>query len=132
MTKVTPFTFVDSISWTKDDIFDEETAVSYVPFIINRHMSLFKDSVLYANDMNMAAHAPKYSQYSFFLNSIPKRKRFAKWIKRIENEDIAAISMVYDCNHQRAEEISELLTPLQLTAVKAQYAEIKNVREPAK
>ena len=132
MTKVTPFTFVDSISWTKDDIFDEETAVSYVPFIINRHMSLFKDTVLYANDMNMAAHAPKYSQYSFFLSSIPKRKRFAKWIKRIENEDIAAISMVYQCNHQRAEEISELLTPPQLTAVKALFAEINNVREPTK
>jgi len=132
MTKVTPFTFIDSISWSKEDIYDEETAVSYVPFIVNRHLSLFKDTVLYANDVNMVPNMPKYSQYLFFLNSIPKRKRFAKWNKRVENEDIAAISMVYQCNRQRAEEISELLTPPQLTAVKAQFAEINNVREPAK
>ncbi len=126
---VNPFTFIDAITYSKEDIFDESTEKAYVPFIINRHLSMFKDTVLWANELNMVHHMPKYSQYLFLLNSIPKRKRFAKWNKRVENEDLVAISVVYHCNEQRAEEISDLLTTEQLIAVKNQYAEISNVRE---
>jgi hypothetical protein len=105
----TPFTFADNVLSGRTDIFDESTADQYVPFIINRHLSYFVDTVHYANDMNMYSDLPKYAQYRYYLNTIPKRKRFSKWEKKSSDQVIEAISKRFQCNQQRAEEYASLL-----------------------
>lgn len=121
MSKFSPFTFIDSICWSKENYFDEHTESAYIPFIINRHLSLFQDTVLWANDINIHSDIPKGIQYQFLLNSIPKRKRFAKWNKKSDNDDIKLISRVYQANNQRSVEILELLTSEQLTSIRELY-----------
>lgn len=106
---MTPFTFADNVMQTKNDIIDESNQDQYVPFIINRHMSYFHDLVLYANDMNVYNQLDKAAQYRYFLNTIPKRKRFARWEKKISDQVTAAISKWFQCNEQRAEELAQLL-----------------------
>jgi hypothetical protein len=108
---MTPFTFADNVLSSREDIFSEENQDQYVPFIINRHLSYFIDTVLYANDMNIYNHLEKSSQYQYLLNTIPKRKRFSKWEKKTSDQLVLGICEVFQCNEQRALEILPLLTP---------------------
>lgn len=115
--KISPFDFVNSITFDKRDILTEATDNQYVPFLINRGLSYFADCVLYANDMNINNELPKRAQYLYLLNTIPKRKRFSKWAKKLENEDIELVSRLYNCNDRRASEILSILTPDQLESL---------------
>jgi hypothetical protein len=122
----TPFTFVEAISWSKQDLSEQTADKTYVQFIINRHLSLFKDVVMYANELNVSG-IPNTAHFYALLNTVPKRKRFAKWNKREKETDVENISLVYQCNHQRAREFLQLLNPKQLEAVNQLAVEIQNV-----
>ena len=48
-----PFEYLKAINETKKDIMVDDVAEKqYNPFIINRGLSFFKDTILYANEMN--------------------------------------------------------------------------------
>jgi hypothetical protein len=55
------------------------------------------------------AFLDKKMQYDYLLHSIPKRKRFSKWIKPEENKDIEVIKEVYGYSDARAREVLDLL-----------------------
>jgi hypothetical protein len=48
-------------------------------------------------------------QYDYLLHSISKRKRFSKWIKPEENENLAIITEVFGYSDQKAREVMDLL-----------------------
>jgi hypothetical protein len=68
---MSPFEFVDSIMVTKIDLMDADPNCEkeYVPFIVNRHLSYFPDTVLYADDLNRSTGLDKKMQYDYLLNS---------------------------------------------------------------
>jgi hypothetical protein len=117
--KVTPFTFLEAICYSKADMFNEETAKEYIPFIINKGLSNFGDAVLYANDMNLLHEMPKRHQFEYLKHSIPKKKRFSKWPKKLKQADVEAIGKAYQCNERRAAELLSVLNPAQLKEVRA-------------
>lgn len=119
MDKVSPFSFINEITFGKRNILNDDTKGQYIPFIINRGLSYYLDCVLYANDLNMFADMPKSSQYGFLLNSVSKRRRFSKWTKKLDNESISVISDIYECNERKAAEILSVLTPDQLKSLHA-------------
>ncbi len=91
---------------------DELSEKDYVPFVINRALSYFNDCVFHANEMNMYASLPKQAQYSYFLNTIRPRKRFAgKWIKQEQSETIEAVAKYYGYSYEKAVSVMHLLTP---------------------
>ena len=50
---MSPFDYLNSINMTKKDlIVDEQSEKDYVPFIVNRGLGYFADTVLFANEMN--------------------------------------------------------------------------------
>jgi hypothetical protein len=118
MAKTNPFDFVNDITYGKKDIFSEETQRSYVPFMINRALSYFPDTVLYANDMNLVHFLDKYVQYKYFLHAIPKRRRFAKWGKKINDEDVVSVSKVFQLSTSKAAEILPTLSEEQLSSIR--------------
>lgn len=118
MAQTTPFDFLNTITYTKNNIYSQETAKGYVPFIVNRSLSYFIDTVLYANDMNQFADMDPRLQYSYFLSSISRRKRFSKWAKKVEHEDVDLIMQLYECNRTRAAELLSLLLPAELENLK--------------
>ena len=81
---MSPFDFLNAINITKEDLFKDNPQASkdYNAFLINRGLSYFPDTVLYANEMNVNTGIPNDWQFYFFLNSIPKKKRFSKWFKK--------------------------------------------------
>jgi len=112
--------FVNSINHTKVDLFEDPQAEKeYNPFIINRALSNFPDTLFFVNEMNSRTHLDKKLQFDFLKESISKKKRYSKWNKKETiTEDIEAICSYYKYSKSRAFEVVNLLTPEQVAHIK--------------
>ena len=114
-----PFDFVNAINKTKEDLLkDPATEKLYQPYVVNKALSYFADTVLYANEMNMYRNLDNKLQFHFFLNSIRPAKRFAKWVKNQEDNDIAAVAEYYGYNPEKAQNAVSILSSDQLQLIK--------------
>ena len=113
---MSPFDYLNSINNTKKHILEDEK--DYNAFMSNRGLSYFPDTVLYANEMNMNAHIDNELQYSFLINIIRKRKRFSKWNKTSESDDIKSIKEYYGYSNEKARDVLPLLTNNELKLIK--------------
>jgi hypothetical protein len=118
-----PFDYVNAININKKDLIrDSENPTlaekDYSPFLVNRALSYYVDTILYSNEMNRANHLDSLLQNDYYLNSIRISKRFSKWAKPIEDSDINCIQEYYKVNHRRALEIQKVLTREQINLIK--------------
>jgi hypothetical protein len=110
-----PFEYVNSINYTKKNIMDTpEKEKGYNPFMINRSLSYFNDTVILANEMNKYHHLDGRLQYSFLINIVRKRKRFSKWNKPQKHNDIDVVKQYYGYSNEKAEQVLPLLSQPQL------------------
>jgi len=100
---------LESINYTKEDVLDPQ-GKDYVPFIVNKSLSYFMDTVAYANEMNKYPFLDKRMQYDYLKGSIRKRKRFSGWVKKYKSDVIDAIIKYYDVSYRKATEYERLLT----------------------
>jgi hypothetical protein len=107
-----PFDFLNSINQTKNSIIDAdpETERQYNPFLANRGLSYFSDTIFLANEMNRLPGLGKKLQYDFLLQSVRPRKRFSKWLKDESNERIDALKTLYGYSHTKAKQAVELIS----------------------
>lgn len=116
---MTPFDYLNSINDTKNNIMvDEADERAYVPFVINRTLSYFPDTVAIANEVNIYHHLDKKLQYAFLLNIIRKRKRFSKWIKADAITDIDIVKQYYGYSDSKARQILPLLSKDQVDVLR--------------
>jgi len=120
---INPYDYINDINYGKANIIRNSDSVpmaerGYVPYITNKQMSYFVDTILMANDMNTMAHLDNLMQYEYFLHSVPKKKRFSKWAKPINSEDIKTISKWYNVSLKVAEGYLVLHTQEQITEMK--------------
>jgi hypothetical protein len=111
-----PFELIKSISSTKKDILENEK--DYNAFMVNRGLSYFPDTVIYANEMNKFHHLDNRLQYQFLINTIRKRNRFSKWNKSIESENINAIKKYYNYSNEKARDVLPLLSNKNLNTIR--------------
>ena len=89
----------------------ESPEKAYIPFMINRSFSFFQDTVLFANEMNIASHLPARMQYDFYKTALRPRKRFSKWFKAIpDSNDIKVIMEHYGYSSQKAQDVLDLFS----------------------
>jgi len=124
--------FLPAINQTKKNLMDEDpmTENEYHPFVVNRTLSYFLDTVLYANEANIRNTADKKLQFDLLLNSIRSNRRFSRWLKPDEDKDIDAIKEYYGYSNQKAKEVLGLLTGEQLSFIHKRLSKggIKNDR----
>ena len=114
-----PFDYTNSINYTKKDIMVDDIAEKgYNPFIINRALSYFPDTVLAANEMNKHSHLDNRLQFDFFINIVRKKKRFSKWFKPEIVSDLDAVKKYYGYSNQKARQVLTLLSTEQLNELK--------------
>ena len=111
-----PFELIKSISNDKKDILENEK--DYNTFMVNRGLSYFPDTVIYANEMNKFHHLDGRLQYQFLINTIRKRNRFSKWNKSIESENISAIKQYYGYSNEKARDVLPLLSNENLKTIR--------------
>lgn len=105
--------FLNSINSTKESLFETDNELAdkkYQPFIINRCLSYFPDTLLYVNDMNMRAALPHKMQNDYLIHSIAPRKRFSKWLKPNIEEALDVIKKYYGFGNREAMEAMSLLS----------------------
>jgi hypothetical protein len=117
-----PFVYADSVSYTKKNLMrgtanDELAEKGYKPYLTNRSMSYHQDSILYANEMNIHSTAEYKWQYEYLLNSLRKRKRYAKWAKQSPDASVEMIMEYYGYGRSKAEEALRVLTDEQLAMI---------------
>ena len=118
-----PFKFTDAINYTKQDIMiDDITEKAYNPFLINRSLSYFPDTVLAANEMNRNHHIDNRLQFDFFINIIRKRKRFSKWFKPEQISDLEIVKEYYGYSNEKARQVLTLLSTEQINELKTKVA----------
>ena len=114
-----PFEFLNTINHSKKDIMvDDLTEKSYNSFMINRSLSYFKDTIMFANLMNRYHHLENKLQYHFLINIIYKRKRFSKWMKPDQISDIEVVKEYYGYSNEKAKQVLTLLSPDQIKILK--------------
>ena len=118
-----PFDFVTDINLGKKDIITnsdnpELAERTYNPYLTNRSLSYFQDTVHYANEMNMHGDLNHKMQYSFLLNIVRKRKRFSKGHKTIDDENLQAVIDYYGYSVKKAKEALKILSDEQLSTIK--------------
>ena len=120
-----PFDYVNSINKTKKNMMqgsenDALAEKSYKPYIVNKALSYFPDTILHANLMNQYHQLNNKAQYVFLLNSIRPKKRWAKWVENASDEDLNIVCAYYQCNNTRGQEYLSLLSSEQLEMIKKQ------------
>mgnify|MGYP003637335111 CR=1 FL=1 len=118
-----PFDFINDINFGKKNLMrktenDELSEKAYIPYITNRSLSYFTDTLLYANEMNKYSHLDNKLQYEFLLNSIRPKKRFAKWHKPEQDDDIELVSEFYNYSLPKARTVLSILSDKQLSAIR--------------
>ena len=114
-----PFEYIKAINDTKKDIMvDDITEKEYNPFIINRNFSFFNDTILYANEMNIHHHLENRLQFDFFINIIKKKKRFSKWVKAEEIENLEIIKQYYGYSNDKAKSALALYSDEEIEKLK--------------
>ncbi len=111
--------WLNSINQNKNNLFEEDPTAKYPAYVVNRCMSGHLDTVLFANEMNMNHHLPPDMQYSFFLNSVRKRKRFSPWLRKDEIKDLDLVKRYYGYSNEKAKQALRILTKEQLNFIKS-------------
>ena len=108
--------WLNSINFTKEDLSEE--IKSYAPYIINRCLSGHIDCIMFANEMNKYHFLDKDMQYSFFLNTLRKKKRFSPWLRKEKVTDLECIKKYYGYSNEKASQALKILTKEQLNFIK--------------
>ncbi len=117
-----PFDYLNAINDTKENVIEDsdnpELAEKlYPPFLINRGLSFFIDTVYLANEMNRHHHLENKMQFDFLINIVRKNKRYSKWYKPQPDDDVDAVMEYYDYSRDKARLVVGLLTKDQLRTI---------------
>ena len=111
--------WLNSINFTKENLMEDPSVKKdYAPFIINRCLSGHIDCILYTNEMNMYHFLDKDMQYSFYLNSLRKKKRFSPWLRKDKVTDLECIKQYYGYSNEKASQALKILSKEQIAFIK--------------
>ena len=100
-----------------DEDFDS-VVKSYTPFVVNRCMSYFPDTIIQSNNMNISSHICKEMHYDYLLHSIRKRSRFSSWLKREDPEELDAVKKYFGYSDRKARDIMDILSDEDIENIK--------------
>jgi hypothetical protein len=112
--------WLNSINHQKNNILDDDpdSIKQYPPYIINLCLSGFIDTVMFANEMNINSHLDSKLQYTYYLNSIRKKKRFSPWLKKDKINDLELIKQYYGYSNEKAKSALSLLNKDQINYIR--------------
>lgn len=118
-TTMSPFEYLNDITYGKKGIMVDDIAEKeYNAFIINRGLSMYSDTILYANEMNIHHTLDSRLQYDFFINIIRKQKRWSKWIKPQDIDNLELVKEYYGYSNEKAKSVLALLNNDQVEELK--------------
>jgi hypothetical protein len=108
--------WLNSINFGKNDL--SENIDNYSPFIINKAMSGYIDTLFFANELNKFHFLDKDIQYKYYLKVIKKKRRYAPWLKSSRDANISTIKEYYNYSDKKAKSVLDLLSADHLNEIK--------------
>jgi len=98
---------------------------AYDSFMINRYLSMDCETVVEANFMNVMG-IPKHAQYLFLSQTIEKKNRYLKYIKKDKvdkkkNELVKHIMDLYSINRIEAIKVHDIIPDCEKDDIKEMY-----------
>ena len=125
--------YLNAINQTKEkllDTEDEEWEKKYPPFIVNKCLAGFQDTIMLVNEINCTPDLDKKLQFDFLLNSIRPRKRFTPWLKANKIENLEYVKEFYGYSNAKAKAALDVLSEDQLATIRKRlYKGGKNGRD---
>ena len=113
--------YLKAINQTKEPLMDsedEEWEKKYPPFIVNKCLSPFPDTIQLVNEMNQLPHLDKKLQFDFLINSLRPRKRFTPWMKAKKLDNLEYVKEYYGYSNEKAKSALEILNDEQIKTIK--------------
>ena len=112
--------WLNSINFSKTNLTDEDPDIikDYAPYVINRCLSGHLDCILFANEMNKYHFLDKDMQYTFYLNTLRKKKRFSPWLRKDKIEDLETVKKYYGYSNEKAYQVLKILSNEQIDYIK--------------
>ena len=113
--------YLNAINNTKEPLMDSEDETwekKYPPFVVNKCLMPFQDTIFIVNEMNQLPNIDKKLQFDFFLNSLRARKRYSPWAKATKLENLEYVKEFYGYNNEKAKAALDVLDDEQISAIK--------------
>ena len=113
--------YLNAINTTKEPLMDSDDETwekKYPPFVVNKCLMPFQDTIFIVNEINQLPNIDKKLQFDFFLNSLRPRKRFSPWAKAMKLENLEYVKEFYGYNNEKAKAALDILDDEQISAIK--------------
>ena len=113
--------YLKAVNHTKERLLDTEDEAwekKYPPFIVNKCVAPFPDTIMLVNEINQLPHLDKKLQFDFLINSLRPRKRYTPWLKAMKLENLEYVKEYYGYNNEKAKSALDILTDEQISAIK--------------
>ena len=113
--------YLNSINLTKENLMETDDPMwekKYSPFIINKCVAPFNDTIMLVNEMNQRHHLDSKLQYEFLLNTIRPKKRYAPWVKADKLKNLDYVKEYYGYSNEKAKQALSILNDDQITTIK--------------
>jgi len=105
--------YLNAINHSKESLMateDESVEKEYVPFVVNRCLSYFPDTIYFVNEVNKYHMLPKNMQFDFLRLGVRKNKRYSSWIKKQKLDKIDIIKQYFRYSDAKAIQVADLLS----------------------
>jgi hypothetical protein len=112
--------YLKAINQSKEPLMDTEDKMwekKYLPYVVNRCVYPFMDTILLVNEMNQYPGLDNKLQFHFLINSIRSKKRFAPWLKTSKIENLELIKEYFGYSDQKAKDVLNVLTDEDITSI---------------
>ena len=113
--------YLNAINVSKEPLLDSEDEMwekKFAPFIVNKCIAPFEDTVMLVNEINQLHHLDKKLQFDFLINSLRPRKRYAPWMKAKKLKNLEYVKEFYGYNNEKAKAALDILDDEQISAIK--------------
>ena len=113
--------YLNAVNSTKENLMDTEDETwekKYPPFIVNKCVAPFQDTIMLVNEINQFHHLDKKLQFDFLINSLRPRKRYTPWVKATKLENLEYVKEFYGYNNEKAKVALDILDDEQISAIK--------------
>ena len=118
-----PFDFIKAINESKNVMKNDPFAEKdYIPFLVNRGLSFFQDTVIQVNEMNRNHFLDNKLQFDYLINNIRPRKRWSKWLKPEKIDNLELVKLYFGFGNEKAKDALEVLTNEDIEEIKSKLA----------
>ncbi len=113
--------YLNAINHTKErllDSDDEDWEKKYPPFVVNKCVYPFQDTIMLVNEINQLPHLDKKLQFDFLINSVRSRRRYTPWLKANKLDNLEDVKEYYGISNEKAKQALDILTDEQIATIK--------------